>query len=56
MVYIKIPKPASKDYLEKQDGDYLLLQNGGRIILRGIWSRIAKPLASYTKIAKPSIP
>lgn len=56
MAYTKIAKPKGTDYLEKEDGDYLLLESGGRIVLRRIWSKITKPTASYTKIAKPAIP
>lgn len=56
MAYTKIAKPKAVDYMTREQGDYLLLENGGRIILRRAWSRIAEPLASYSKIIKPAIP
>lgn len=54
MAYTKIPKPKAVDYLEREQGSYLLLQGGGRIIIREAWKGIAKPTASYSKIGKPS--
>jgi len=56
MAYTKEPKPKMVEYLKRQQNDYILLQNGGKIILRRLWSELAKPIAVYTKEAKPAIP
>lgn len=55
MSYTKVPKPKAVDYLEREQGDYILLEGGGRIIIREAWHEIEKPTASFTKIGKPSV-
>lgn len=56
MAYTKIPKPSMNSFLQTQEGGYLLLESGGRIILNRGFSKLPKLTAVYTKIAKPAIP
>lgn len=43
MAYDKVAKPKMQDFMLRQQGDYLLLQNGGRIKIRDKWKKVAKP-------------
>jgi hypothetical protein len=56
MAYTKIAKPNMKGYLQREEEGYILLESGGKIIINTGFSKIAKTIASYTKIAKPAIP
>lgn len=56
MSYTITPKPAAVDYLKRQQGDYLLLEGGGRIIIRRASTRVTKPTGVWTPVAKPAIP
>jgi len=52
-------KESKTDLLLKEDSFYLLLENGGRIVLRRgfvlpTFSKESKPTTSFTKETKPS--
>lgn len=51
-------KESSLDYLLKQDSFYLLLESGGKIVLRrgyvaAAFTKESKPSTSFTKESKP---
>lgn len=54
MSYTKTPKPKIADYLEREEGSYLLLEHGGRIVLRRAYTEVEKPSGSYMQVAKPT--
>lgn len=43
MAFIIVPKPKLIDFLKRQQGDYLLLENGGKIVITYGWKKVAKP-------------
>lgn len=43
MAYTKEAKPKITDYLKREQNDYILLENGGKIIIRTAWEIEAKP-------------
>lgn len=54
MSYTKEAKPKIADYLKREQNDYILLENGGKIIIRRAWTAEAKPTAPATGEAKPT--
>lgn len=43
MSYTIVARPRSRDFMKRQQGDFLLLQTGGKIIIRNLWQRVPKP-------------
>ena len=56
MAYTISAKPKMQDFMLRQQGDFLLLQCGGRIMIRDKWKKVVEQTASWTKVAKPAIP
>ena len=52
MAYIKTAKPKMQDFMLREQGDYLLLESGGRIVIRNKWNRIAESTASWSKVVE----